>query len=279
MPEEVQQDQIEQQPEVEAQSEDNDSGEVVAPEEPQESEAGLPDGVSDRTRQEFEKLKESNKRLKQELEATKSGQPQRPSVLEAYLSQQGEQSPQVTQPQLPKLDNVSQATVQAEAQKLIDEQGYLDANELERRLTKISEAEQRALEAERRANQALERVARFEIDSEKKRLHEAYPEIDPSSDKFNPDAYELVKNKMLDQLVATGKQDALQAAAEMERFFRKPSLTSQQQEVLSQRTQASSGIKASGNANQAYASDFDELRKKSLTSDEAMDERIRRAGI
>lgn len=276
MPEEVKEDQNEQLDT--AQSEENDSEEVVASEEQQEQDGVLPDGASERTKQEFEKLKESNRRLKEELDAQKAGQPQKPSVLEAYLNQQQPSDAVMQQTSVPELQHVSQETAQAEAQKLYDEQGYVDAQELERRLTKINDAEQRAREAEQRANQALEKIARFEIDSEKKRLHEAFPEIDPSSEQFNPDAYELVKNKMLDQLVATGKQDAVKAAEEMSKYFRKAKLTPQQQQTLMQRSQASS-IKTSGNASQAHASDFDELRKKSMTSDEAMDERIRRAGI
>jgi hypothetical protein len=280
MPEEVQQDQNEQQPQADAQSEGNVSEEVVASTEPQEP-GDLPETASERTKAEFEKLKEANKRLKEELDARSSGQ-QKPSLLETYLDTSPFQPPVAPQmpqmPQLPILQNVSQATAEAEAKKLYDEQGYVDANELDRRLSLIAQAEARAKAAEDKANKALERVARFEIDSEKKLLHAAYPELDPSSDKFNPKAFELVRDRMLGQLVETGQQNAMKAADEMSELFRKPQITPQQQQTLEQRSQATS-IKPSGTASAAYASDFDELRKKSMTSDEAMDERIRRAGI
>lgn len=283
MPEEVTTDQNEQQ-ETEAQSEGNASESLVAPEEPQEADGQLPEGVSERTRQEFEKLKDANKRLKSELDARSNGQPQPPSLLETYLTNQPFPAPAMTAPQLPPMpemptfQHVTQATAETEAKKLYDEQGYVDAQELERRLSVIERAEERARDAEAKAQRALERIGRFEVDAEKKRLHEAFPELDPSSDQFNPDAYELVKNKMLDQLMQNGSQNALKAAEDMAKYFRKPKLSPQQAQTLQERSQAA-GIAPSGTAGAAYASDFSELRMKSMTSDEAMDERIRRAGI
>lgn len=262
MPEEVKQEQLEEQETV-PQSEDNDSEEVLTSEEPQE----LPENSSERTKREFEKLKESNRRLKEELDSFQKGTP-KTSVLDEYLTQS-----QFTPPK-----SVPQAVSQEVAQNLIDEQGYLNAPELEKRTARIIEADRRAQLAEEKANKALERVARFEVDAQKKQLHQAYPELDPSSDTFNPDAYELVKNKLLDQLVKTGEQDPMKAASEMEKFFRKKPISEEKQQAISQRSQAMS-VGQTGKASAPSSSSLDELRKRSMTSDEAMDERIRRAGI
>lgn len=271
MPDEVNNEQIEEQSQVEPQGEGHAPEDMLASEEPQE--AGLPEDASERTRREFEKLKEHNRKLAEENKALKGGT-QTHSLLDEYMAAQ----PFVPPTELPQVPSLTQQQVQEVAQQLVDEQGYLNTSELDKRLAKAEEAQRKAQLAEEKANRALERVARYEIDNQKKQLHAAYPELDPSSNVFNPDAYELVKNKLLDQLVKTGEQNPIKAAQEMEKFFRKTPVSPEKQQAISQRSQAMS-VGTTGKTTALSSSSYDDLRLRSMTSDEAMDERIRRAGI
>lgn len=240
----------------------------------QEPSNELPEDASERTKREFEKLKEHNKKLADELEAVRGGQNKPPSLLESYVLQQ----PSVSASQQPIVTpNLAQTQVTEIKRQLVDEQGYLNQDELEARLRKAEEAESRAQEALKEARQSAERVARFEVDAQTKALYAQHPELDPSDESFDPEFYELTKNELLSQLVTGQQQNAIAAANKMRKYLPKKQITQQQQQVLEQRQQAT-GLTGTGNANSAGA-DFEVLKKQSLTSEEAMDERIRRAGI
>lgn len=198
-------------------------------------------------------------KLKQQLKEKEAAIPPKPSLLETYATHQ--------QP-------VISAPVQEQKKAVYDEQGYVDVNELDKRLAAADEAQKRAEEAKAKADAALEKIARFEIDNETKALYKEFPELDPSNKDFNPDFYEDTKNTMLGQLVDTGKQNALEAAKKVSRHYKKvePQVTEAQQQRTFATSTYSSGSKTSS------TEDFDDLRKRSLTDDAAMEERIRRLG-
>lgn len=272
MSEETQNGQVE---EVQTSTPEGEEQQPVAMPATEEPSNELPEDASERTRKEFEKLKEHNKKLAEELEAVKGGQQRPPSLLENYvLHQQPAPAPQVQPIVAP---NLSQTQVTEIQKQLIDEQGYLNQDELEARLKLAEQAELRARQAEERANQALERVGRFEVDAQTRALYAKHPQLDPSSQDFDPEFYELTKNELLSQLVNGGKQDPISAADKMSKYVQKKQVSQAQQETLVQRQQATART-GSGNANPSSVN-FEELRKRSLTSTEAMDERIRRAGI
>lgn len=252
---------VEVQPEVDAQ--------------PEEQQEGLPDDASERTKREFEKLKKHNEELARQL-AEREPQAPRPNLTDPYIptvSPQVPQMPQATQ----VAPNLTQARVDEIAKQLWDEEGTIDGEELQRRLALAQNAEARALEAERKANAALEKIARFEADGQKKALYQQYPELDPSSDNFNEEAYDLVRKELVDQLWQSGTQDAVKAADKMSKYWKaKPQ---PQQTEAQQARQAVTTKSVSGNTSSGASRDYEELRKASLRSKEAMEERIRRAGI
>lgn len=265
MSEETQNGQVEEV--VTPQGEEQQPVEMPTTEEPSNE---LPDDASERTKQQFAKLKEHNKKLKEELDAAKGGTQRPPSLLESYV---------LHQPTAPvATPNLSQTQVAEITKQVVDAEGYLDQGELEARLRKADEAERRASQAEQRANQALERVARFEVDAQTKELYREFPQLDPSKvDIFDPKAYNLVKKELLSQLVEGQPQNAILAARNVSEYFDKKEVTPAQQQTLAQRQQATAHP-VSGNASSSKV-DFDDLRRRSMTSQEAMDERIRRAGI
>lgn len=233
----------------------------------EENTADLPEDVKERTKEQFEKLKEHNAKLKAELEQRK----QLPSVLD-YLS-----------PSLPTVQPEVRAqyqptpipTPQPQEPQLVDEQGYINADELQRQMATIREAQKRAEEAERQALEAQQRIARFEQDAETKKLYAEYPELDPMNKTFNEQAYRLVRDRLTSQIVETGKRDALKAAQEMSQYFR--STPKPVDEVIEQRHQATP---ASGKQlRQSSATSLEELRLRSRNDPDAVAERLRRLGI
>src|SRR3990167_4203721 len=107
------------------------------------TEPKLPDGVSERTAEEFEKLKAHNTELKQKLEVYKT----KTSVLDDLRP-----SDEVPLPPTPGL---TQTEVKEIKSNLVDENGYVDVARLE---ATLKAADDRARKAEAQAQQAESRV-------------------------------------------------------------------------------------------------------------------------
>lgn len=249
----------------------------------------LPVDASERTKREFEKLKEHNKQLADKVASLETGAQRSPSVLETYLSGQSPVAlPQQQMPATPPMGlppiqtNLPQGKVETIRQELIDRDGYVNADELERRVHASEQAEVRAREAEMRANQALERIARFEADAKNakaKQLYTEFPELDPSSDTYNRQFSEAVVDEMLLQIVKTGQQDPIVAAQKLQTTFRKPPVPATPTPAQQARSQASASPRGQARPNALKAVDMGELKERSYYSNAAMEERIRRAGI
>lgn len=209
---------------------DNENGQLPVEETTQpmpsenkpEVEDSLPDEVSERTKEQFAKLTEKNKELASKLELLeKVNQPERPKVsaLESLRPQS-----QATVP-----------TVEPEKEEpeesLIDENGYIDEARLQKGLnsskSKAKNAEEKALIAQQKAEEAMRRIEEYEITNEKKRVHSDFPEIDPYSEKFNPKLYDQVSKEMLWNLVNVGKEDFYGTTAKVIGEYRQ-GLTGQQ---------------------------------------------------
>ena len=167
-----------------------------------EVENSLPDEASERTKEQFEKLTEKNKELAQKLETLeKVNQPVEPKV--SALERLRPTSQSKAQADTPEEEEEDEA--------LVDENGYLDEAHLKKGLDKskqrAKEAEAKARKAEEKAEAAMRRIEEYEVGSEKKRVHSAFPEIDPYSEKFNPKLYDQVSKEMLWNLVNVGKED------------------------------------------------------------------------
>lgn len=250
-------------------------------EETQEPE--LPDDAKERTKREFEKLKEHNKQLAEENKQLKGQSQPIPSVLDypsfdmPQVSQEVRQQymQPVAMPQFYPQTYPQQNQNQNQSQQLVDEQGYVNADVLNKRLEASDNAVRRAEEAERRAIEAQQRIARFEQDNETKALYQAYPELDPlNSGVFNRDAYELVRNELTSQIVSTGKRNAIEAANKMSKYFRKEKPNTQ---LLEQRKAVTSVT--GGQPRQPIQNDLDELRLQSRNNPQAVAERLKRLGM
>lgn len=237
--------------------------EVSTSEEPTEV-GELPDDARDRTKREFEKLKAHNAELKRQLDQKQAI----PSVLD-YLTPQLPPVPQY----MPQYQPYVPPVVPQPEPQLVDDQGYVNTDVLRQELELAKQAIRDAEEAKRSAIEAQSRISRFEQDNETKRVYQAYPELDPMSDVFNQDAYNLVKNELTSQIVNSGNRDAMRAAENMSKYFRKQAPANPQ--VLEQRRQVS----VPGTTTQRQpTTDFEDLKRRSRNDPNAMLERLEASG-
>jgi len=189
----------------------------------------LPDEASERTKEQFEKLKESNKELAQKLEILeKVNQPETPkiSALERLRPQSQAQVPTET----PKEEEVEE--------QLIDKDGYIDEARLKSSLDnskrRAKDAEEKARLAQQKADEAVRRIEEYEVTNEKKRVHSDFPEIDPYSPKFNPELYDQVSKDMLWNLVNVGQEDFYGSTAKVVNQFRQKNAGVEEQKQVQQ---------------------------------------------
>lgn len=230
-----------------------------------EQEPQLPDGASERTAQEFEKLKQANKELKKQLALKEPEQPRR-SVLEDLTPQ-------------PQDSYLSQQQVENIAEGLVDDQGYVDVNLLNR---SIQEANERARQAELKAQAAQENYEKFELSQIMEKVHQKYPAIDPYSPEFDQRAFKLVKNEMIGQMMKGMKDPMLAAKTVFEELYTPISKTKVQEEqrkqTVAKRDQANAITTTSPRTTQGV--DHDRLVSGTRAGDRsALYERLKRSGF
>lgn len=190
----------------------------------------LPEDVSERTRLQFEKLKAQKRAVEEENALLKQSQtkaqPQYSSVLDEL------------NPQTPAVGNLKPDQVADITQSLMDKEGYIDPDLLNKTLR---DAEERAKRAEAKAEEASKRIEKFEETQIVSKVHAQFPQLDPHSPSFDPRFWELTKNEMIGQLMQ-GKQDYAAAAKKVSGFLNqekvKETKVEEKQKVISQREQA-----------------------------------------
>jgi len=201
MPEE----QIGQEEEVEV-----NQSEVTTDEEPAEE---LPEDAKERTKAQFDKLKEHNKELAEQLEQLKAQGSQK-SALENLAN------PQMVQAVAPDL---SKKQVEDTIQGLVDENGYLDQALLENTLRQanqqVAKANEEAEKANQTAKQALSQVNKFGQDREVRIAHKRFPNVDPESPKYDPAFFKAVKNELLGAMYEGRKIEFVDACREVAKNY------------------------------------------------------------
>lgn len=191
----------------------------------------LPDGVKERTAEEFEKLKESNRALKEQLATLQSSSFQ-------YVSPtlDENQSNQSFETEVP---NSTAGATLSNDQSFIDEGGYVDTALLNQ---KLSKAERDALEAKQAIAKLQKERKQEQLDAVKQKTWTDFPEIAYGTDTYNPDFDYKVKIELTRQLVETGKQDYYQAAQQVKKSYfsnAQPVVDAKEDKTISQREQAS----------------------------------------
>jgi len=178
-----------------------------------ETPAELPEDAKEQTKLQFEKLKEHNRQLAEEVEALKASQPKPQSVLEGLVNP-------MAQAVAPNLTNQQ---AEAIAKSLVDENGYLDQALLESTLRnadqKVREAEAKAIQASQMAAQAVNQVNKFGQDREVRIAHKKFPNVDPESPKFDANFFKLVKNELLGAMYEGRKLEFVDACREVSKVY------------------------------------------------------------
>jgi len=187
------------------------------PVEKQTEEPKLPDDVKQRTKQEFDKLKQSNKELKETVKKYTD-------VLSSLKPQEAAPPNQFTSSFEPILTNqppsaypgLTQQQIKDTFENLVDSEGYVDVNllkeELEKQRRRAEYAEQKAKEAEEAAKKAVKTVDDFQRTQKMREVHAKYPQIDPDSPQFSETMWEAVRNEIIGQWVTIGTEDVEAAA-------------------------------------------------------------------
>lgn len=154
----------------------------------------LPQDASERTRQEFEKLKARNKELAEKL--AQREQEEANSLLDSLTKPTQE---------IIQSSNVPQGEVEDIVKDLTDENGYINEALLKKTLREASEranmATQAAQLAQQAAKKADERISRYEQNENTKKAYAEFPQADPENDAYDPQFLEQVKNEMIGQAI------------------------------------------------------------------------------
>ena len=152
----------------------------------------LPDDVSERTKQEFEKLKQRNKELAAKLAAHE--QQETNSLLDTLTGS--------TQ-QVVEQSNLPQGQVEDIVKNLTDENGYIDEALLKNTLQNASNTANQAVlaaqQAQMAARKAEERISKYEQNENAKKAYAEFPQSDPDNDAYDPQFMEMVRNEMIGQ--------------------------------------------------------------------------------
>jgi hypothetical protein len=154
------------------------------------TEEGLPSDVSERTRREFEKLRDDlrNERAKRVETERMFGQPNQPTPPQFFPTQQP--VTQVYDPNTGLLNEQALNDIQLKAQK-----------------------------AEERATKAEQAIANFQIEQQSREAYIAHPELDPKSKEFDEDLNKRTRAFALDSMIHpedySGKSLSFKEAADL----------------------------------------------------------------
>lgn len=239
-----------------------------------ETEQTLPDGVSERTAKEFDKLKEHNKKLAEENKRLKQ--------TEAPQEQQRQNFLNVNYPAPQQFGALSQSQVDNIASSFVDENGYVDIESLNKAL---QHANAQAMTAVEEARKAREEIERYNHTNEVKATYREFPELDPDNENFDETFYDMVENEIFGQLKKGKKENFLDAASKVSKLYnprakkeaQTQAATQEKQKSQTQRTQASTAIGQS--SSKTTAQDQQDLIERTRKGDtDALYKRLQASG-
>jgi hypothetical protein len=221
----------------------------------------LPENSNDRTKEQFSKLLQSNKELKEKL-----------AQLEKPKNSESSAFGSVYDTFKTDPFNVTEST-----DSYVDAEGNVDISKLNKDL---KEAKMSALEARALAQKARE-------DIEVREAHNKHPYLNPQHSEFDPQFFELVKDRMLRQKFYEGKQISLSDVADQVSSFYKPSAlkTADTQKAIEDYKKAQSAIAnnaplSSTTRGRQEGPNLEDLRARTRSGDSnAIRERLKAIGI
>lgn len=251
---------------------DDQKGQNIVEEKPQEpmpSSDKPAEDIKERTANEFEKLTETNKRLKQELDELKS-RPQE-SVLDSLRPKQVAEDYQ-------GLNTTDVKQIQDDL-TFIGEDGNKYVNDALLR-QRLAEANRQALEAKKQAEMALDQARRYDESAQIREAYKAFPELNPNeTEKFDKTFWEDVRKELISQSMQ-GQRDLMKAASDVRsriEYYRKQSSDQNKQQQSDEKKQQINATSTTTTGSRS--SDHDELVKGTMYGKPgALAERLRRSG-
>lgn len=238
-------------------------------------EDGLPEDASDRTKEQFEKLKQSNKELAERLRQLET-QPQanQVSVLDALKPQEPVTPILPGVPQFPGFNPKQSADA---SEQLIDKEGYIDEKVLKGTLKNLQEQVKAAQEEAKRARLETEKI---QESAQVRAAHKEFPILDPLHKDFDRNFYEAVKNNVVGQML-NGEKDLLKAAREVSKWYKIPEKQAPSQSKEEQVRQIAATPTSTSRSSQSYSisNEADLVSQTRKGSREALLERLKRAGL
>ena len=239
-----------------------------------------------RTAEQFDKLKESNNKLKEELETVK-----KKNVLESLMPE----APQPTiYPQPPTVNvapeqfpGLTQTQIKETFKGLVDENGYVDSGLLIETLKELREknriAEERAKIAEQQSQNVARKFDDFQRNEIMKEVHAKYPTLNPENGEFDEKLWKFVRNEVIDQWMNGKQTDVMAAAQEGFDTLHGNDMKKADKEKLEAAETAKKNINALGvnqTSQRESSGDHEALvRATQLGKKGALAERLRKAGM
>lgn len=222
------------------------------------------EGMSERTKEQFLKLKAHNEELASKLAAKE------------------EENAAPNQSVLDELHPAYVPTAQPAKDEpyVIDEDGTVDVEQLNKVLKNAQETARLAREEAALARSQVQQSTKERAESA---VHAKYPQLVRGNPNFDPDFFRRVKNELIGQMME-GKEDYMAAADSIAKLFNTKSVEEKVEEKVEEfkkTTEAKQNINAgTGAANNRTYSDNDELAKRTRQGDlSAFSERLKRAGL
>jgi hypothetical protein len=255
--------------------------ELSTTEQTTEVKSELPEDASDRTKEQFTKLTEHNKQLKEENERLKAQGVQIPetSVFDAIRGPQVE-TPVVTPPPAFNFPGLTQNQVNDTFSNLVDKDGYIDEKILKSTLSELQKAAQAAKEESANLRREYEKR---EENEQVRATHKKYPQLDPKSSNFDPKFFERVKKELIIQFV-NGKRDFLGAADTIAEDYplkpiEKKEDTQKKQDQVRQINAIGSSVSRSSAPDLSHEDEADLVKRTQRGDTSALMERLKRAGL
>lgn len=273
----------EETPENEEKVEETETPEAVEEETPETP----VDETKKRTAEQFNKLKESNNKLKEALETEK-----KKNILESLIPE----VPNVpVDPTIPTTNVVPQANqypgltqkqINETFAGLVDDEGYVDRGVLLETLNGLNEksrqAEERANQAEQRSQQTARQFDDFQRNQIMREVHAQYPTLDPENEKFDEKLWKFVRNEVIDQWMTGRPTDVMAAAQEGVETLYGAQMKKAEKEQIEKAETAKKNINALGASQTSQRDTYGEreaLVKATQTGKKgALAERLRKAG-
>ena len=234
----------------------------------------LPEDASERTREQFEKLKQHNADLQDRLKALETSTPET-SVFDAFRPME---TPVAPMPEF-SFPGVPQNQVNDTVANLVDENGYLDEKILK---STLSDLQKQIKDAKEEAANARKVYEQKEESEQVRVTHSKYPQLDPKSPNFDRKFFERVKEKMIVQFI-NGSRNFLEAADNVAADYplkqvEKQDAQKKQDQVRQINATGSSAGRSAAPAKTSY-SDEELVRRTRAGDTSALMERLSKAGL